>query len=175
MFDDKKFEKYIDDIKSLIKENKTYGTKLGSTILSINFRECEVDANFKYFKKQYDLGKTPYESLINIDLDEDDLYRCIELLTNKQILEQVSRRDLESDIISDAWTSDLEEELETRYDTNLVNINNLDKDELICLIKQKYGADFSDPKEIICEALGFYNSFGYTTEEVIDGIKKIFR
>lgn len=170
------FDDYLKEIKKLIKENKNTRNNIGRSLREINFMEDEVEPNFQYFRECYDANEGPEFVLENLDRNDGDLFRLVDNLTNSTILHEIRYRDLEVDVIEDCNTSDLEDELENRYDTDFVNKHKLDIDELVYLIslKKPDHVVLGNPKDVICEALGFYNSFSPTYEEVCEELKKLF-
>ena len=170
------FDDYMDVIKELIKNNKKERNDIGRSLREINFTVEEVEPNYQYFRECYDANEKPDFVLKNIDRNESDLFRLVDNLSNDTILNEVKFRDLESDVLDDCYTTELEDELESRYDSNFVNKYSLTVDELIELLscKKNQFVTFGEPKDVICEALGFYNSFSPTYEEVCEELKKLF-
>ena len=169
------FEEYLEIIKKLIECNLGKSTEIGRSIRELNFKVHEVEPNYQYFRECYDANERPEIVLENLRLNDDELYRKIDDITNSQILNEVSSRGLEDDIISSSLTSELEDELETRYDAELINRFELEEDELLHLLSlknKKYLEE--DSKAVICEHLGFYNSYGVTYEEACEELKKFF-
>lgn len=169
------FEDYLNDIKELIRNNKNEKSELGRSIREINFHENEVDANFEYFREYYDTNEKPYNVVYNLKYNEDCLYRKIEYLSDNIILNEVDDRYLTSQILSDTSTSELEEEIEDRWDCNLINKYRLSEEELMELLQLQCFNNFfygKTKKQILCEVLGFNNSIGYTKEDMIRAIQE---
>ena len=103
------------------------------------------------------------------------MLRYIKHLTDNVIIEEVDERYLTSRILSDADTDDLEDELRDRWDTSMVDKNHLSIMDLKEMLFNR-GVDcaYGEPKDVICEVLGFSNSFAVTYEDVINELKKIF-
>lgn len=169
------FDNYIEDIKNIIINNRTQNNEIGRSIKSINFLEDEVDANFQYFKECYSDKQTPEQVIINLRNNDDKLFRKIDNITNKRILDEVEFRYLTDEVISDADTNDLEYEIKDRWDCSMVKKEELSIEELLELLYQKGSYnDYGDPKSVICELLGFYNSFSCTYKEATEALKKFF-
>lgn len=167
------FSHYLSEIKRIIKENRSQMNNIGRAIRWLNFQEYEVEPNMEYFKEQYEAEIAPEQSICDLRDNVDDLYRRIGDFDDDVILHEVSSRNLERDVIRDAWTSDLEDEIEDRSDSNFVNKYALDTDELMDLLRMNNNT-YKSSKEAICEALGLYNSFSYSLDEVISKIKEIW-
>ena len=169
------FEDYIESIKDIVRNNREESNELGRSIREIHFHENEVDANFEYFRECYDSNETPEYVVSNLKYNEDELFRKIDNLTDNKILEEVNSRCLAKDVISNADTDDLEDEVEDRWDKTLYKLRDIDVEDAIEILRGKGRYDdYSSPKAIICEALDFNNSFSYSLEDVINEIKKIW-
>lgn len=167
------FTDYLAKVKKIIKDNKGKMNDIGRAIRWIDFNEYEVEPNMEYFKEQYELNIPPEQTVCNLRNNVDELYRKIDDFNDDVILHEVSSRNLERDVIRDAWTSDLEDELNDRSDSNFVNKYNLDEEELLDLLNIKVKT-YNSKKEMIAEALDFNNYFSYTLEDVINKIKEIW-
>ena len=135
-----------------------------------------VEPNFQYFRECYDVNQTPSEALINLKYNEDELYRKVDNITDRFILNEVESRCLTREVISDCYTDDLEWEIRDRHDATLVDKDSLDDEELFEILesRRKYFFNGNDKKSIICDILGFSNDFGYTIEDTINELKKIW-
>ena len=169
------FEDYMEQIKEIIKNNRKERNELGRSIREINFHEHEVDANFEYFRECYDSNETPEYVVSNLKYNDEELFRKLEDITDEYILSEVNSRYLTNMVISDADTDDLEDEVDDRWDKTMVRKQHLSVEELLEILadKGKY-TDINNPKEVICELLGFYNSFSVTFEEAVNELKKFF-
>jgi hypothetical protein len=167
------FSHYLAKVKQIIKENRGQMNDIGKTIRWLDFQECEVEPNIGYFRESYEAEIIPEQAICYLRNNIDELYRKISDFDDNVILNEVSSRNLEQDIIRNAWTTDLEDEINDRSDTNFVNKYALDTDELMDLLKMNNNT-YNSSKEAICEALGFYNSFSYSLDEVINKIKEIW-
>lgn len=171
------FDEYLCLVHQLVNDNRLEHNKMGRSIRRINFSVDEVYPNKNYFKECFESNLTPEESIENLCNINDGLLRYVNNIPNSVILEEVSDRYLTQEIISDADTDDLEDELRDRWDSNLVNLYDISDSDLIDELNRRksYSAfDKNESKAIISEALGFNNSFGYTVEEAIEEIKKIW-
>lgn len=169
------FEEYMEQIKNVVKNNRKEYNNIGRAIREINFHESEVEANFQYFKDCYDDNHSPEYVVTNLKYNEDELFRKVEKITDDFILSEIKNRDLTRNVLEDTDTFDIEYELEDRWDATMVKTSRLNRDDLIDLLKDKgYYDDFMSTKAIICDALGFSNSFAYTKEDIIREIERIF-
>lgn len=170
------FDDYMQCIKDIIKKSRHESTEMGRSIREIHFLENEVEANFEYFRECYDSLEGPEYVVSNLKYNEDELFRKIDNITDYKILSEVTSRDLTRSVISDADTDDLEDEIEDRWDTTMVRKSSISKEELLdMLMEQGYDyRDINNPKAIICELLGFYNSFSVTFDEAVNELKKLF-
>ena len=169
------FEDYIKSIKDIVRNNRKESNELGRSIREIHFHENEVDANFEYFRECYDSNETPEYVVSNLKYNEDELFRKPEHLTNSFILNEVTSRCLTRSVISNADTDDLEDEVEDRWDKTLYKLRDIDVEDAVEILRSKGRYyDYGTPKAVICEALGFSNSFAYTLDEVISKIKEIW-
>jgi hypothetical protein len=170
------FDDYMQCIKDLIKTSRHERTEMGRSIREIHFLEDEVEPNFEYFRECYDSHEDPEYVVSNLKYNEDELFRKIDNLTDNKILEEVNSRCLAKDVISNADTDDLEDEIEDRWDTTMVQKSRISREELLdMLMEQGYDyRDISSPKAIICELLGFYNSWSVSYEEACVELKKMF-
>ena len=170
------FEDYIESIKDIVRNNRKESNELGRSIREIHFHENEVDANFEYFRECYDSNETPEYVVSNLKYNEDELFRKLEHLTDSFILNEVTSRCLTRSVISNADTDDLEDEVEDRWDATMVQKSRISREELLDMLMDR-GYDYRDvssPKAIICELLGFYNSFSVTFDEAVNELKKLF-
>lgn len=170
------FEDYIESIKDIVRNNRKESNELGRSIREIHFHENEVDANFEYFRECYDSNETPEYVVSNLKYNEDELFRKPEHLTDSFILNEVTSRCLTRSVISNADTDDLEDEIEDRWDATMVQKSRISREELLDMLMER-GYDYRDissPKAIICELLGFYNSFSVTFDEAVNELKKLF-
>jgi hypothetical protein len=170
------FEEYLKIVKEVIKNNCKENNEIGRSLRKISFLEAEVDANFQYFRECYNNDESPEYVISNLKYNEDELYRKIDNITDSCILDEVNTRNLTNDVISQADTYDLEEEIDDRWDKTLYKLRDIDVEDAIEIIKQKNGYynDYTSPKAIISEALGLSNSYSYTVDEIIEKIKKIW-
>ena len=170
------FDDYMQCIKDLIKASRHESTEIGRSIREIHFLEDEVEPNFEYFRECYDSHEDPEYVVSNLKYNEDELFRKIDNLTDNKILEEVNSRCLAKDVISNADTDDLEDEIEDRWDATMVQKSRISREELLDMLMER-GYDYRDvssPKAIICELLGFYNSFSVTFDEAVNELKKLF-
>ena len=170
------FEDYVESIKDIVRNNRKESNELGRSIREIHFHENEVDANFEYFRECYDSNETPEYVVSNLKYNEDELFRKLEHLTDSFILNEVTSRCLTRSVISNADTDDLEDEVEDRWDATMVQKSRISREELLDMLMDR-GYDYRDvssPKAIICELLGFYNSFSVTFDEAVNELKKLF-
>ena len=169
------FDDYMQCIKDLIKASRHESTEMGRSIREIHFLEDEVEPNFQYFRECYDSNETPEYVVSNLKLNEDELFRKLDNITDYWITNEVKYRSLSRDIISDADTDDLEDELEDRWDTSMVHKSKLTVEDLLELLEKKgHYTDYGKPKNVICELLGFYNSWSVSYEEACAELKKLF-
>jgi hypothetical protein len=162
-------------IKDLIKTSRHESTEMGRSIREIHFLEDEVEPNFEYFRECYDSHEGPEYVVSNLKYNEDELFRKIDNLTDNKILEEVNSRCLAKDVISNADTDDLEDEVDDRWDKTMVRKQYLNVEDLLEMLAErgKY-YDYGNPKDVICELLGFYNSFSVTFDEAVVELKKLF-
>ena len=169
------FDDYMQCIKDLIKASRHESTEMGRSIREIHFLEDEVEPNFQYFRECYDSHEDPEYVVSNLKLNEDELFRKLDNITDYWITNEVKYRSLSRDIISDADTDDLEDELRDRWDTSMVDKNHLSIEDLKeMLFNRGIDCAYGEPKDVICEVLGFSNSFAVTYEDVISELKKMF-
>ena len=101
--------------------------------------------------------------------------KVLNSLEFNKILEEVNSRCITKDVISNADTDDLEDEVEDRWDATMVKKSRLSVEELMDLLQEKgHYSDYGKPKDVICELLGFYNSWSVSYEEACAELKKIF-
>lgn len=169
------FDDYMQCIKDLIKTSRHESTEMGRSIREIHFLEDEVEPNFEYFRECYDSHEDPEYVVSNLKYNEDELFRKPEHLTDSFILNEVTSRCLTKDVISNADTDDLEDEVEDRWDATMVHKSRLSVEELLDILREKgHYSDYGDPKAVICELLGFYNSWSVSYEEACAELKKMF-
>lgn len=171
------FEDYLEAIKMVVKNNRKENNEIGRSLREIHFLENEVDANFEYFRECYNGNELPEYVVSNLRYNENDLFRKIENITNECILSEVNERYLTDNVISEADTNDLEYELKERWDSKLVDLYDVDDTDLIdeLVRRGQYSVTGGKgAKAIICEALGFSNSFSFSKEEIIAEIEKLF-
>lgn len=169
------FDDYMQCIKDIIKKSRHESTEMGRSIREIHFLENEVEANFEYFRECYDSHEDPEYVVSNLKYNEDELFRKIDNITDYKILSEVTSRDLTRSVISDADTDDLEDEIEDRWDATMVKKSRLSIEELLDILQEKgHYCDYGNPKAVICELLGFYNSFSVTFDEAVNELKKLF-
>lgn len=171
------FGDYMLDIDMLIRNNKEEHNNIGRSIRKINFGEEEITPNTEYFKRCYKSNITPEKAIENLIDVNDELFRKINRLPNDIIVDKVDNRYLTFEILSNADTDDLEDELKDRWDSKLVDLYDVDDTDLIdeLVRRGQYSAfDKKGAKSIICEALGFSNSFAFSKEEIIAEIEKLF-
>ena len=174
---ERSFGDFMLDIRMLIMNNKHEHNAMGRSIRSIDFTVDEITPNNEYFKKCYESDMTPEESIVSLADNHDELLRHIKHIPNKFILEEVYNRYMIHEILSETDTDDLEDEVRDRWDSNLISIYDVDDDELIDELVRRGQYSVSEgkgAKAIICEALGFSNSFAYSKEDIIAEIKKRF-
>ena len=173
------FGEYLMDIYMLIKENKDKSNKMGYSIRRVDFDETDIYTNEKYFKECFDDNETPEHVIENLHYNEDELCRKIRKFKDEILIDEVSRRGLICSILSNADTDDIEYELGNRWDSTLSRVCDLSDEDLIDELIRRNHYKFSCKNDgklaIICEALGFSNSFAYTEDEVINEIKKLFK
>ena len=174
---EKNFRDYITEIENLVKNNRFQHNVMGRSIRKTDFSEDEVYPNKCYFEQCYNANMTAEEAVESLCGNAQDLLRYINRIPNDIILEEVNSRYLTCQVLSDADTDDLEDELRDRWDSNLVNLYDVSDDDLVdeLIRRKKYAyVDKNGAKSLICEALGLNNSFAYSVEEIIEEIKKIF-
>ena len=98
----------------------------------------------------------------------------IEDVSDFDLINEISARMLESEVLQNVSTSDLEDELSSRVDSTFTDIKDLDEEDLYHLLSKIKKHNHNTKKEIISEALGFYNSFAYTIDEAIEELKKVW-
>ena len=169
------FDDYMQCIKDLIRTSRQERTEMGRSIREIHFLENEVEPNFEYFRECYDSHEDPEYVVSNLKYNEDELFRKIDNITDNKILEEVNSRCITKDVISNAATDDLEDEIEDRWDAIMVKKSRLSVEELMDLLQEKgHYSDYGNPKAVICELLGFYNSWSVSYEEACAELKKMF-
>lgn len=175
---DKTFEQYIEDVKKCVVDNKSKYNQIGKNIRKLSINDNFIDTNFLYFKDQYEGGYTPEDVLDQIETDINELYIKIDDMSDDYFIDEVNNRNLGRYCIEEVSTTDLEEEIESRWDSSYRNIHNLSRDELL----EELGIDEDDiidrdltVRDVICKTLGFSNSFAYTKEDVIEQINRIFK
>ena len=169
------FEQYIKEVKKCVVDNKIKRNQIGRNIRGLSIDDDFINANILYFKDQYEGGYTPENVLDQIETDTNELYIRMNDVSDDYFIDEVNNRNLGRYCIEDVSTTDLEEELDRRYDTSYRNIYNMSRDEILDILNIDEG-DIIDHdltlKDIICKALGFSNSFAYSTDEIINEIKK---
>lgn len=169
------FDDYMQCIKDIIKKSRHESTEMGRSIREIHFLEDEVEPNFEYFRECYDYHEDPEYVVSNLKYNDDELFRKIDNIPNSRILSEVTSRCLTRDVISDADTDDLEDEIEDRWDATMVKKSRLSIEELLDILQEKgHYCDYGNPKAVICELLGFYNSWSVSYEEACAELKKLF-
>ena len=172
---ERSFKYFMSDVSSLIQDNKYEHNAMGRSIRSIGFTVEEIWANDDYFKECYKNNMTPEEAVESLGDNNDNLLRYIEHIPNKFILDEVHNRYIIHEILSETDTDDLEDELRDRWDTSMVDKNHLSTRELKeMLFERGKPCAYGEPKDIICELLGFCNSYAVTYEEAIKELKKFF-
>lgn len=169
------FEDYIQDIKNLIiLHKKDKKSDLGRTIRNIDLTCDEVDVNHDYFREGYDANETPEYVLNNLKYNTEELYRKIDNVTDDMLIQEVNSRSLGKYFLNDMDTSDLEEELESRWDYTKYDISLVCTSELVEELKDRGHYVFEGKNLInnLCLALGLNNTFAYTKEEIINEINK---
>lgn len=174
---DKAFKQYIEEVKKCVVDNKIKHNQIGRNIRGLSIDEDFIDANILYFKGQYEGGYTPEDVLDQIETDTNELYIRMNDVSDDYFIDEVNNRNLGRYCIEEVSTTDLEEELDRRYDTSYRNIYNMPRNEILEILNIDEG-DIIDGnltvKDVICKALGLSNSFSYNREEIIEEIKKYF-
>lgn len=174
------FKDYKREIKELI-VTVSGGGKIDSEVAMrvikfLGLRMCDVDNNPDYFSGCFENEYTPIEAIEKLRYNEGELIRDIESFSDDLLMEEINSRRLHLSIIRDADTDDLEYEIENRWDKTLCRVNQMDRDELLDALGLTEDNIYTtnDPREAICKALGFSNSFAYTKEEIIREVEKVF-
>jgi hypothetical protein len=172
---ERSFGDFMCDVNLLIKDNKQEHNAMGRSIRSIDFTVEEISPNDDYFKKCYKSGMTPEEAIESLADNNDELFRRIKDIPSKFILDEVHNRCMIYEVLSETDTDDLENELLDRWDSSLVKLYDVDDEELIDELSKRglYSTTNSNGvKAIICEALGFSNSYAYSKEDILAEIEK---
>lgn len=175
------FLSYLNEIKKIIgyckdKEKKEFiNERVRQSIERLNFEENEVDANFEYFKDCYDDNQSVDECLINLRLNEDELFRKSKSFTDNTIINEAEERNVVRYCLGSVDTDDLEDAIDGRWDQTFVNPNNLSEDDLWSLLDNSRKSRFTGKvKHDICEILGLNNDFSYSIEEIVEELKKFY-
>lgn len=141
----------------------------------LGLRMCDVDNNETYFKECLESNYDPIKAIESLRYNENELLRDIESFSDELLMEEIKSRRLHLDIIRDADTDELEDEIENRWDKSLCRANQMDRGELLDALGLTEDNIYTtnDPREAICKALGFNNGFAYTKEEILDEVNKV--
>ena len=165
-------EDYLEDIKNLIKNYRNIDDVwIRRSIQNSQITAEEVDINYEYFREEYDSNKSPMNVLLNIHHNTNDLYRKIDNITDDDIIEEITSRNIGMCCLRNVNTEDLEEEILDRWDNTLIKKEDY-QNELEEEIEYRLLKDCKTLKETICKALGFNNSFAYSKEDIINEINK---
>lgn len=172
---DEAFKEYVNRLKNCIVDNKLKHNQIGRNIRSLNINDSFIDNNISYFEEQHKCGYSPENVLEQIETDINELYVKLSDISDDYFTDEFNNRNLARYNLSNVDTDDLERELDSRWDTSYRNIHSLSRDELLELLDIEEGDvldGYDSIKEVICKALGFYNSFAYTKEDIINEINK---
>ena len=175
-----KFTEYKTKIKELIVTVNGRGVIDSETAMRVikflGLRMCDVDNNETYFKNCFEEGQTPIKAIESLRHNENELLRDIESFSDELLMEEIKSRRLHLDIIRDADTDELEDEIENRWDKSLCRANQMDREELLDALglTENNIYDLSDKREALCKVLGLSNSFAYTMDEIINEVEKVF-
>lgn len=173
------FQDYISEITECCKVNLDKQNSIGRVLRSLNFKVCEIVPNSEYFKNCYDSNESPEYCLENLKYNENELFRKLDEISDEFILDEVDKRCLGKYCLDDVSTYDLESEIEGRWDQTYIDPETLSDKELEKLLKDR-GFDEellvlknTEPIDLICRAIGLYNSYAWTKDEIIEAVKKI--
>lgn len=171
------FTEYIEEIKNTINVSKDISNKsdVAKIIRNINLTEDEISINFDYFTDLFSAGKTPIDAILSLKQNEDCLYRLCSKFTDSIIVDEVTARGLENDVLTEMDTDDIEWELDKRYDASYIKLSQADDDTLINELRDRGYNEIEigyndNRKAIICQALNLNNSFAYTDDEIVDAL-----
>ena len=178
-----KFTDFKKEIKELIVtvngRGKINSETASRTINNLGLRMCDVDNNDAYFKECFENGYSPVKAIESLQYNENELIRDIEGFSDELLVEEVKSRRLEVDIIRDADTDDLEDELDNRYDAIYVKLSQVDDTDLIDELRSRGYSSYecgvspeNTTRAVICNALGLSNHFAYTIDEIIEILKE---
>ena len=161
--ENKDFNKYLLDIKSIINSSGNNFTPISSLIKAVQLNHRTVDNNKEYFLDCFNSNMSPDAAILSLKYNEEDLLRNIGDFSDDVIIQEVKNRYISKEFVDDIDTNTLEEELESRWDKTSINCpNEVTLNDIIC--------DYS-LSEVLCAALGLSNTFSYTKEEIIEEIK----
>lgn len=170
------FDDYLYELKKIATTNRKAKTDIGKNIREFNINSDFIEANFLYFRDQYDFGYSPYDVLSQIDTDKSEIFVKLEELSDDIIVSEVGNRCINKLCLDDVDTDDLETELDSRWDKTMVKPYDMTDEEHMEYLNLSdddviKGKNF---KTILCNLLNLNNSFAYTKEEIIkELIKKI--
>lgn len=162
--ENKDFNKYLLDIKSIINSLGNNFTPISRLIKAVQLNHRTVDNNKEYFLDCFNSNMSPDDAILSLKYNEEDLLRNIGDFSDDVIIQEVKNRYISNEFVGDIDTNTLEEELESRWDKTSINCpNEVTLNDIIC--------DYS-LSEVLCAALGLSNTFAYTKEEIIEELKK---
>ncbi len=173
------FNEFKQEIKNIIIRVHGRGiidSELAKKVINdISLRCVDVDNNDEYFLPLFEGNKSPIEAIESLRYNEDELFRTIDSFSDELLLKEIENRGLDKYVIDDAYTSDLEDELCTRWDRIMIKPNELDRDELLDLlnITENDICAKNSIKDSICHMLGYSNSFAYNKTEILNELKRV--
>ena len=79
------------ELKKIATTNRKANTDIGRNIREFNINSDFIEANFLYFRDQYDFGYSPYDVLSQIDTDKSEIFVKLEELSDDMLLEIVHK------------------------------------------------------------------------------------
>ena len=162
--ENKDFNKYLLDIKSIINSSGNNFTPISRLIKAVQLNHRTVDNNKEYFLDCFNSNMSPDDAILSLKYNEEDLLRNIGDFSDDVIIQEVKNRYISNEFVGDIDTNTLEEELESRWDKTSINYPNE-------VTLSDFISDYT-LSEVICAALGLSNTFAYTKEEIIEELKK---
>lgn len=169
------FNDYLTQLKEYVFNESNGNSKVGRIIRKIPLTTKIIEVNQEYFKELYQLNYSFENAILTIEVGaEDELYLKLDNFSNESLIEEISKRNLGSFCIDDVDTDDLERVLSYRYDSTLVNPDEISRQEHLNAlnISEEDIISYDTLENVLCKVLGLNNTFSYTKDEIIEELKK---
>ena len=171
------FDEYVETIHKLYLKHCKLNDDIAKSIRSSGITYDGIDANKIYLQECYDSMVQPENVLKNIKYDTDELFRKLEDISDDELCFEITKRNLNRDVLTDIDTYDLEDELSNRNNRSDILLGEASREDLL----ERLGIDESNiiqnetTKQVICRALGFPNAIAYDVNDIIEEIRKKLR